>query len=178
MTASASTSRQGAGGDPFERLARRCLDAARAAGVVVATAESLTAGLVSARLATVAGASEVLRGGVVAYAPAVKVDVLGVAQEMLDEHGPVHVDVALAMADGARRLLGADVAVATTGVAGPGPADGHPAGTLVVAVTGVERPLVRVLHLDGDRSQVRAGAAAAALGLLAAALGAPQEAGA
>ncbi|MEJ5945115.1 nicotinamide-nucleotide amidohydrolase family protein [Pseudokineococcus basanitobsidens] len=150
------------GGD----LARRCVDLALGRGSSLATAESLTAGLVSARLADVPGASAALRGGVVAYAVEVKTHVLGVPGDLLGRHGPVHPDVAVAMADGVRALLRAQVGVATTGVAGPGPADGHPAGTVHVAVTGLGAPRTRALHLPGSRAEVRAAAADAALALL------------
>lgn len=141
-----------------------------ARGATVACAESLTAGLVAARLADVAGASAVLRGGVVAYATEVKASVLGVDAVLLAERGPVDEDVALAMAAGAARLLHADVGVATTGVAGPGPSDGLAAGTVVVAVSGPVGPggaQVRRLHLEGDRAQVRAATVDAVLTLLA-----------
>ena len=150
--------------------ARRCVGLARDAGLRVAVAESLTAGLVAARLADVPGASAVLRGGVVAYATDVKASVLGVPEDHLARTGPVDAYVARAMADGVRALLGADVGVATTGVAGPGPADGHEAGTAHVAVTGAVGEHAEELHLPGDRAAVRAGVAEAALRLLAEAL--------
>ena len=163
-------------GDPAAVVA-----ALRAAGLTLAVAESLTAGQVSARVADVPGASAVLRGGVVSYATDVKATVLGVDADLLARSGPVHPEVALQMARGVRALLGADVGVATTGVAGPGPQDGHPAGTVFVAVTcsgtnqdnGRPRPEVEVvahverLSASGDRAQVRAAATAAALRLVA-----------
>ena len=96
------------------------LDALRGQGRTLATAESCTAGLVAARLAGVAGASDVLLGGIVSYANEVKQQLLGVPAEMLAEHGAVSPEVARAMAEGARRATGADVAVSVTGVAGPG----------------------------------------------------------
>lgn len=162
----------------------------RSRALTVGCAESLTAGLVAARLADVPGASAVLRGGVVAYATDVKAGVLGVDQALLDARGPVDEDVALAMAAGAARLLGADVGVATTGVAGPGPADGVAAGTVVLAVAGPdgasvggavlgsgadapgegassEGVLVRRVHLGGDRVRVREASVRCALALLA-----------
>lgn len=105
-------------------------------GWTVATAESLTGGLVVAALVSVPGASAVVRGGVVAYATDVKASVLGVSPDLLARHGAVHPDVAAAMAAGARTALGADVGIATTGVAGPDPQDGHPPGTFHVAVCG------------------------------------------
>lgn len=141
-----------------------------ALGTSVATGESLTAGLVCAALAEVPGASAVLRGGVTTYASDLKARVLGVDAGVLADGGPVQERVALAMAAGAAALLGADVGVATTGVAGPGPADGHRAGTVVVALARPhEAPAGRVLTLDlgGDRAAVRALAVRCALALLA-----------
>lgn len=155
------------------------LAALRGRSLTVATAESLTAGAVAARLADVPGASAVLRGGVVAYATAVKQRVLGVDAGLLARGGPVQGPVAVQMASGAAALLGASVGVATTGVAGPGPADGHPAGTVVVAVAAPDGPaagpgppqegraLVEEHSFTGDRAAVCAAAAAAALRLLA-----------
>lgn len=135
----------------------------------VATAESLTAGLVCASLASVPGVSAILRGAVVAYVPAVKVAVLDVDPALLRE-GSVQAPVAEAMAAGACRVLGARFAVATTGVAGPGPAEGHPAGTVWIsahdAVSGAFA--TRRLALAGGRDDVRRGATVAALELLAA----------
>jgi len=162
-------------GDPAAAVA-----ALRSAGLTIAVAESLTAGQVSARLADVPGASAVLRGGVVSYATEVKASVLGVDAALLAASGPVHPEVARQMARGVRALLGADVGVATTGVAGPGPQDGHPAGTAFVALTWGDatkdrsHPLPEVelveqvlaLSLSGDRAQVRAATTAAALGLV------------
>lgn len=137
----------------------------------MACAESLTGGLLCSALVDVPGASDVLRGGVVAYAAEVKASVLGVPADVLAAHGTVHEATASAMARGAARLTGTPYAVATTGVAGPGPSEGHPAGTVFVAVRapgdepdGVVH--VRGLLLDGDRGAVRAGAVTAALSLL------------
>lgn len=153
--------------------AARLVAALAARGLTLAVAESLTGGLVSASIVDVPGASRVLRGAVVAYATDVKHTVLGVPAERLARTGPVDVDVAIAMAEGARTLLGCDVGLATTGVAGPGPADGWPAGTVVVAVAVTGRAAVtRSLHLDGDRDRVRAGAVDAVLALLLHELGA------
>ncbi|AXH94788.1 CinA family protein [Ornithinimicrobium avium] len=146
--------------------------AARVLGLLGATrdtlavAESLTGGLVAAALTDVAGSSEVLLGGVVAYSPQVKISVLGVPAAVVAERGVVSRECALAMADGARRQLGADWAVATTGVAGPGPSDGHPAGTVHLAVVGESRRAHRVLNLHGDRQAVRTATVTAVLALL------------
>nr|WP_299034914.1 CinA family protein [uncultured Pseudokineococcus sp.] len=162
----------GAHGDVRTRCVRRALER----GLSLATAESLTAGLVCAGLADVPGASGALRGGVVAYATELKRDLLDVPADLLAREGPVHPDVALAMAAGVRRRLGADVGVATTGVAGPGPSDGRSAGTAYAAVVGPGGGRVLPLHLPGDRAAVRAATAHAALALLAEVLEAPDDA--
>ena len=137
------------------RVATSLLRAAAELGVTLAIAESLTGGQVSSSLVEVPGASRVLVGAVVAYATRIKAQVLGVDAAHLERTGPVDRDVALQMAHGVRRLLGADLGLATTGVAGPGPADGHPAGTVHVAVVAPWGQRHRELHLSGDRSQIR-----------------------
>jgi nicotinamide-nucleotide amidase len=126
---------------------------------------------VCAALVDVPGASDVLVGGVVAYAPHAKASVLGVPDDVLAEHGTVHPVTVEHMAGGAARLLGSTHALATTGVAGPGPSEGHAAGTVFVAVqypgAGSSGDIsVRGLQLTGDRSAVRAGAVQAVLALL------------
>ena len=144
--------------------------ALRAAGLSVATAESLTGGLVCAALVDVPGASAVVRGAVVAYATELKASVLGVDAALLARTGPVDAEVARQMARGVRERLGADVGLATTGVAGPGPADGHEAGTVYVAVAADALPggaTARRLALPGERAAVRRGAVEAVLADLA-----------
>jgi nicotinamide-nucleotide amidase len=121
-----------------------------ARGLTLAVAESLTGGLVASRVVNIPGASDWFRGGVVAYAAQAKIDLLGVPE------GPVVSEVAaMAMADGVRRLLGADVGVATTGVAGPSEQEGQPPGTVWLGVAlGDEVSAVHV-RLPGDRDRVR-----------------------
>ncbi|BCT75767.1 competence damage-inducible protein A [Sinomonas cyclohexanicum] len=143
--------------------AREVVEAFIARGVTAATAESLTAGLVAATIADVAGASAMLRGGVVSYSSEVKADVLGVSRELLDAAGSVDAEVARQMADGARRVCGADYGVATTGVAGPEPHDGKPVGTVFVAVAGPTGTTVGSYRFDGDRPAIRTAATRAAL---------------
>jgi nicotinamide-nucleotide amidase len=142
------------------------VDALRGTGQTVATAESLTGGLVCATLVDVPGASDVLRGGVVAYLPQAKSDVLGVDPGLIERVGTVHADVAAAMAEGAVRVLGSTWGVATTGVAGPEPSEGKPVGTVHVAVAGPAGVQTRDLSLHGDRRLVREQAVDAALSLL------------
>lgn len=155
-------------------LAARVVRAATLAGVTVAVAESLTGGAVADALVRVPGASACLRGAVVAYATDVKRDVLGVEVALLERYGPVHPDVAAAMAAGVRHLLAADYAVATTGVAGPGAQDGLPPGTVHVAVRGPGGTSLASAGPDtpvpGGRAEVRAWARDTALALLLEAL--------
>ena len=132
-------------------------------GWSIAAAESLTGGRVTATLVDVPGASAHVRGGVVAYATDVKASQLGVDAALLADRGPVDPDVAAQMAEGVRRALRADVGLATTGVAGPDPQDGHPPGEVYVAVSSPAGDAVRRLDLPGDRSQVRAAAVSAVL---------------
>ncbi len=134
-------------------------------GETVACAESLTAGLVSAAIADTPGASVVLRGAIVAYAADVKVALLGVPASVVAEAGTVDPRVARAMAEGARLRLGAAWGISTTGVAGPGPAEGKPEGTVHLAVAGPRGTVTRALRLKGTRDDVRRAAAAAALEL-------------
>ncbi|QZN84508.1 CinA family protein [Cellulomonas sp. C5510] len=132
------------------------LAALRERGWTVAVAESLTGGLVAAELVEVPGASRSLRGGVVAYTTDVKGSVLGVDRELLAARGAVHPEVARQMAERVRPLLGADVGLATTGVAGPDPQDGFSPGTVHVAVSTPTGSVVRTLALAGDREAIRA----------------------
>jgi nicotinamide-nucleotide amidase len=129
-------------------------------------AESLTGGLVGGRITTVVGASEYYLGGVVTYATDAKAAVLGVDRDLLTELGPVSEAVAGAMAEGVRRLLGASVGLATTGVAGPTEQAGQPVGTLCLGVADAEGTVTRKLRAPGDRAQIRAWATTSALDLL------------
>jgi nicotinamide-nucleotide amidase len=132
------------------------LAGARAKGLTIATAESLTGGLVAAALTSVPGASDVFVGGIVAYALDAKGAALGVPRDLLAACGPVSEEVALAMAEAARRLFGSDLAVATTGAAGPEPHGGRPPGTFCVGVAGPFGSLARTEVVAGDRHEVRA----------------------
>jgi nicotinamide-nucleotide amidase len=147
-------------------VSERIVEHLTSAGETVACAESLTAGLVSATIADTAGASVVLRGAIVAYAADVKVALLGVPASVVAEAGTVDPRVARAMAEGARLRLGATWGISTTGVAGPGPAEGKPAGTVHLAVAGPRGTVTKDLRLKGTRADVRRAAAAAALALV------------
>ncbi|GAB2839903.1 CinA family protein [Microbacterium insulae] len=139
------------------------LAALGARGWTVAVAESLTGGLLASALVDVPGASVSVRGGVVAYATDVKRDVLGVDPALLDSVGAVDEAVASQMAAGVRRLLRADVGIATTGVAGPEPQDGRPVGAVCIAVTTPQGGTTTSFLLEGDRAQIRAAAVEKAL---------------
>nr|WP_201299552.1 CinA family protein [Aeromicrobium sp. 9AM] len=152
-------------------MAADVVDALRSAGATVATAESLTGGLLCATLVSVSGASDVVRGGVVAYAPGLKTELLGVDADLLAREGTVTSDVALAMARGVRDRLGATYGLSTTGVAGPGPSEGKPAGTVHVAVAGPADVWTTQLGLTGDRDTIRSQTVDALLSWLVARLG-------
>lgn len=152
-------------------LAGEVLDAARRAGAAVGTAESLTGGLIAAALTAVPGSSDTVRGGVVSYVDDVKREVLGVPRETLERHGAVSAETARAMAEGARRDLGVDVAVSVTGIAGPGGAEpGKPVGTVWIGLASEGFADARLHEFPGDRTQVRLQTVRAALGRLKEAL--------
>lgn len=148
----------GSAADALRRLAER--------GQTLASAESLTGGLLAASIVDVPGASAVFRGGLVTYATDLKRSLAGVPAGLLAARGPVDPDVALALAEGVRVRCGADWGVATTGVAGPDSQHGIPVGTVYVAVAGPDASEVRSLAVAGDRAAVRHGAVTAALTLL------------
>lgn len=133
----------------------------------VATAESLTAGLVSAALTASPGTSATFRGGLIVYATDLKSSLAGVPADLLADRGPVDPDVAAWLAVGALDRLGATWGLALTGVAGPDPQAGAPVGRLYVAVSdGSDEPEVRRFELSGDRDAIRAAAVRAALTML------------
>jgi nicotinamide-nucleotide amidase len=143
------------------------LELCRARGLTVATAESCTGGLVAGRLTSVPGSSDVVLGGIVAYANEVKERELGVPSAMLAAHGAVSAEVAEAMARGARERLGADVAVAVTGVAGPGGGTPEkPVGLVFVHAEGPDGGMGRELSFPGDRASIRARSVVIALHLV------------
>ena len=143
------------------------LELCRARGLTVATAESCTGGLVAARLTSIPGSSDVVLGGLVAYANEVKERELGVPAALLVEHGAVSAEVAEAMARGARDRLRADVAVSVTGVAGPGGGtDEKPVGLVYCHASGPDGELGREFNFPGDRAAIRARSVVIALHLV------------
>lgn len=143
--------------------------------ITIATAESLTAGLISAAIADVPGASAVLRGGLSAYATEVKRDCLGIDAELIQRHGVISPECAEAMAYQARALFGADVAVSATGVAGPEQQEGEPVGTVFVTVATATDIQTARLSLGGDRRAIRLATVDAALTLAHSAVAPPGE---
>ena len=137
------------------------------AGKRLATAESLTGGGIGQAITAVSGASAVFAGGVISYTNEVKHKVLGVPVEILDAYGPVCGPVAQAMAEGARRVIGADVAVAVTGLAGPGGDEyGNPEGTVFIGYSDENSTVVKPCLFSGDRESIRNQTIEAALNLV------------
>jgi nicotinamide-nucleotide amidase len=139
--------------------------------LTIATAESCTGGLLAARLTDPPGASEYVKGGIVAYSNEVKVAQAGVPEELIEAYGAVSEEVARALAEGARSRLGADVGVGVTGVAGPGGgSEEKPVGlvwlSVIAAVGGREREMTRSVNLPGGRSDIRDRASTVAMHLI------------
>jgi nicotinamide-nucleotide amidase len=143
------------------------LELCRALGLKLATAESCTGGLVAARLTSVPGSSDVVLGGVVAYANGVKEAELGVPADAIARHGAVSAEVAALMAHGARARLGADVAVSVTGIAGPdGGSEEKPVGLVYLHAEGPDGGVGREFSFPGDRASIRARSVVGALHLV------------
>ena len=161
----------GSGG--FEPAVQALADALRARGWRIASAESCTGGLIAAACTAVAGSSDWFERGFVTYSNAAKVELLGVDPALIATHGAVSEPVALAMARGALARAPVQLAVAVTGIAGPGgAAPGKPVGTVWLALADDRGATAKRLQLDGDRTAVRSQTVALALaGLLARASG-------
>ncbi len=153
-------------------LAAELVARARAAGVMIATAESCTGGMIAAAITDIAGSSAMFGYGFVSYADAAKTDMLAVRPALIATDGAVSEAVARAMADGARRRSGADIAVAVTGIAGPdGGSATKPVGTVWFGLATRTDLRAELLVFAGDRASVRAQTVAHALILLGAAIG-------
>ena len=128
----------------------------RLSGKTLVTAESLTGGGIGAALTGVPGSSEVYKGGVISYTNWVKENILGVSGEVLETYGAVSAQTAQAMALGVRELLKADVAVAVTGLAGPGGDEfGNPVGTVFIGYQDEKTAQVIACHFIGTREEIR-----------------------
>jgi nicotinamide-nucleotide amidase len=142
-------------------------DLLRQRGWQVATAESCTGGLVASRLTDVAGSSDYVDRGTVCYSNRAKTELLGVPEALIREHGAVSEPVGLAMAAGAREAAGVEIAVAITGIAGPGGGSAQkPVGTVVVAVAWPSGQRVRTFRFPGGREEVKFQSSQAALDML------------
>ena len=140
---------------------------ARLQGKTLATAESCTGGLIGAALTAVAGASRVYKGGIISYCNEIKHELLNVPAQMLEQYGAVSAQVARAMASGAKAVLGADIAVSVTGLAGPaGDEFGNSVGTVYIGYADESRCIARHYLFAGDREAVRQQAVDAALQLI------------
>jgi nicotinamide-nucleotide amidase len=154
-------------GEGSTDLAAVVLDACRANGLRIAVAESCTGGMLGARLTAVPGSSDVVLGGVIAYANEVKERLLGVAAESIARAGAVSEEVARAMASGARQRLGADIGIGITGIAGPGGGTPEkPVGTVWTAVDVAGVVQARRSVYVGDREEIRQRAAQGALNMV------------
>ena len=154
-------------------LASQVVEKGSELGLTVGTAESCTGGLVAGCLTAVPGSSSVVRGGVVSYAIPVKHEVLGVSQQVLDEPGvgAVSSECARQMAEGARRVLGCDVAVSLTGIAGPGGGSAEkPVGLVWFGLASAAGVATEKVVFSGSRAEVRAAAVRHALAMLFAAI--------
>jgi nicotinamide-nucleotide amidase len=149
-----------------ETLAEVVLRRLRDRGETVAVAESLTGGMLGAALTDPPGSSAVFRGGAQVYATDLKASLAGVPEQVLAVSGAVSAETAAALATGIRERLSATWGVGVTGVAGPDEQEGHPAGTVHVAVAGPRGATSRAVRLPGDRARVRVLAVSAALDLL------------
>lgn len=139
-------------------------------GLKLATAESCTGGLVAATLTSIAGSSAVLERGYVTYSNQAKVDDLDVPHALLAAHGAVSAEVAEAMASGARKKAGSDVAVSITGIAGPGGGtEGKPVGLVYLGISTASHSEAREFRFAGDRPSIRQQACTKALSWLLAA---------
>ena len=138
-------------------MMKRCSDVLKAlAGKTLVTAESCTGGGIGAALTGVPGSSEVYKGGIISYSNEIKNKVLGVNTDLLEICGAVSEPVAKVMAEGARMLLRADVAVSVTGLAGPGGDEyGNPVGTVYIGYSSEAEIAVRKYHFAGDRERIR-----------------------
>lgn len=137
-------------------LAQATVEALRASGLTVATAESLTGGLIAATMVEVPGASEVVKGGFVTYQSVAKTMLLGVPEETIDRCNVVSAEVAIAMAQGARDRLGVDIAVSATGLAGPGGGTPErPVGTVYLGIASAQGVRAIRLALSGTRDRIR-----------------------
>ena len=136
-------------------LALEVVEKLKEKNLTIATAESLTAGLLSSKLAEIEGASKVFKGGIVAYQNEVKENILNIDSKTIDKYSSVSREVAILMAENVRKKLKTDLGVSTTGVAGPGLVGDKKIGTVFVAISFSEHNMCLELNLSGDRQSIR-----------------------
>lgn len=132
----------------------------------IAVAESITGGLISARLTAVAGSSEHFIGSIIAYHARIKVINVGVPAALINKHGVVSREVSISMAEQIRKRFKTDIGLSATGVAGPGPIPPAPVGKVYVALSSVQGDEYKELNFQGTRKEIREKAAQVALGML------------
>jgi nicotinamide-nucleotide amidase len=152
--------------DENDGLVAQIIDALRQSGETVSTAESITAGSISSTLVGIPGASDVFVGGLTAYNDEIKISHLKVDHKLIKQHSSVSEQVVEAMAQGALQVFGTTWAIATTGVAGPGPVGEHVAGTVWVSIRGPINQTTE-LALSGERESVRNAATSSAIAAFA-----------
>ena len=157
----------------MEQLNVKIIDLLKQRGLKLATAESLTGGMIASELCAVSGASDVFLDGVVSYSNLSKIRRLGLAQETLDKYTAVSAETASAMAKGVRQCLGTDVGLSSTGVAGPDAydADGNPKGLYYIGISCDQETYVREFRVSGGRNEIRQKAMESALSFLLEVLG-------
>ena len=140
----------------IQRLAEQIVQTATSRGFTIGFAESLTGGLISSSIVSIPGASACFEGSVVSYSNDVKINTLGVDREVIERYGAVSEQCAKQMASGARELLGTDVAVSVTGIAGPGGgSDIKPVGTVYIGFSGMSMNFAQHYIFEGDRESIR-----------------------
>ena len=152
--------------DENDGLVSQIIDALRKSGETLSTAESITGGSISSTLVGVPGASDVFKGGITAYSDEVKVAQLNVDPKLIEKYSAISEQVADAMAQGAVETFNTTWAIATTGVAGPGPVGVHEAGTVWLSIRGPVNQTT-VLALSGEREMVRNAATSSAIAAFA-----------
>lgn len=139
----------------MHNLALEVVEKLKEKNLTISTAESLTAGLLSSKLAEIEGASKVFKGGIVAYQNEVKENILNIDSKTIDKYSSVSREVAILMAENVRKKLKTDLGVSTTGVAGPGLVGDKKIGTVFVAISFSEHNMCLELNLSGDRQSIR-----------------------
>lgn len=123
--------------------------------ITLGVAESLTGGLLSATIVNISGASQIYKGAIIAYAPEIKTQLLSVDPQVIQTQGTVCSQVAIQMAKGVKQALQADLTISTTGVAGPGPHENKPAGTVYVGISFMNKETSFLFKTNGNRQEIR-----------------------